>query len=104
MLIILNVEVDDRSLIILIIEIKCRIRQLYSSCLSDVLENGNEQSLPRNATSERFGVCRAFIRNLTLEEIIVTGEARGSLIIHTLMLKKIKNGCQTFFPSAYLLF
>ena len=80
------------------------------------------QSLPRNATSERLGVCHTFIRNLTLEEIIVTFEARGSLrnltleeiivtfeargslITHTLMLKKIKNWCQTFFPSAYLLF
>lgn len=62
------------------------------------------QSLPGNATSERLGVCHTFIRNLTLEEIIVTFEARGSLITHTLMLKKIKNWCQTFFPSAYLLF
>lgn len=62
------------------------------------------QSLPRNGTSERLGVCHTFIRNLTLEEIIVTFEARGSLITHTLMLKKIKNWCQTFFPSAYLLF
>ena len=39
-LITLNVKVDDGILVILIIEIKCRIGS-YSSCLSHVLENGN---------------------------------------------------------------
>lgn len=40
------------------------------------------QNLPRNAVSERFYVCYPFIRNWMLLEIIITFEARGSLIPH----------------------
>lgn len=64
LVIVLNAEIGNGILIIPIIEIQLLSFWCFRKLLVMTVV---WQNLPRNATSERFGVGRTFIRNLTLQ-------------------------------------